>query len=138
MSETVSFAAFGRSKGVTRQAVQKGFRSGRLSRSIGRDPKGRPCIANVALASSEWDRGVSQMPNDGRRSTKNQLQAKMPLVPASAFAVLSGGTHVVIVRVGESGVFEDALLWPISRSTARALGLALVAKADQQSDDFDE
>lgn len=51
---TISLREFGRLRGVSGEAVRKAIASGRLSRSVTYDDKGRPSVDPV-LAASEWD-----------------------------------------------------------------------------------
>jgi len=53
MPPTVSLREFGRQHGVSGEAVRKAIASGRLSRSVVYDAKGRPTV-DPAIAASEW------------------------------------------------------------------------------------
>ncbi len=59
-----TFRAFAKAIGVSHQAVSKAAQTGRLSRSLGRDRHGRPCIADVALARREWCDNAGQPTKD--------------------------------------------------------------------------
>jgi hypothetical protein len=61
---TTSFRAFAKTIGVSHQMVSKAHQRGRLSRSIGRDGAGRPCITDVALARREWRENAVRLTQD--------------------------------------------------------------------------
>jgi hypothetical protein len=61
----MSLRAFARVAGVSQPAVTKAIKSGRLSRSVARDAKGRPSIADPAAALVEWRAGATK-PHAGR------------------------------------------------------------------------
>jgi hypothetical protein len=65
-SAPLSLRAFARLVGVDEAAIRKGVRTGRLRRSLGRDAKGRPHIANVGLARQEWVQNAAR-PDRARR-----------------------------------------------------------------------
>ena len=59
-----TFRQFAKLIGVSHTIVSRAARTGRLSRSLGRDRRGRPCIADVELARREWHENVSRPPKD--------------------------------------------------------------------------
>jgi len=59
-SDPLSFRAFALLVGCDESAVRKGARTGRLTRSLGRDAKGRPHIADVGLARREWTQNATR------------------------------------------------------------------------------
>ena len=60
-----SLRTFAKAVRVSHPAVVKAIRSGRLKRSIGRDAKGRPFIADTRLAAQEWVSNATK-PGPGR------------------------------------------------------------------------
>lgn len=65
-AKTLSLRAFARRKRVDEKAVRKAVTSGRLSRSIGKDAKGRPFVADVKLADEEWKQNAGQVPQTAK------------------------------------------------------------------------
>lgn len=61
MSEALSVQAFATVIGVSRQAVEKAIKSGRLRASVERNAKGRPVIADVEAAKGEWTASASKL-----------------------------------------------------------------------------
>ena len=62
-SARLSLRAFAKRLNVSHTAVQKAIDSGRLKRSIARE-KGRPYIADPALALKEWAAGAGKLRMD--------------------------------------------------------------------------
>lgn len=58
MSERMSLREFARQNRVGEKAVRKAVGSGRLRASVGRDERGRPFIADPALAAEEWTKNA--------------------------------------------------------------------------------
>lgn len=65
----LSVRAFARELDVSHTAVQKAIESGRLQKSVGRDARRRPFIADVDLARKEWAEGATKARNKGARSS---------------------------------------------------------------------
>lgn len=61
----LSLRAFAKRLNVSHTAVQKAVDSGRLARSIARE-KGRPYVADPALALKEWQAGAAKVRTDVR------------------------------------------------------------------------
>lgn len=57
----VSLRELGRRLSVSANAVSKAVKCGRLSKSVGRDAQGRPFIADVPLALTEWTANVTKV-----------------------------------------------------------------------------
>lgn len=57
---SMSFRGFAKVISVAHSAVCRAARTGRLDRSLGHDPHGRRCIADVELAKREWLSGASK------------------------------------------------------------------------------
>jgi hypothetical protein len=51
----ITIRELARRLGVSHTAILKGIRNGRLQRSIAYDDRGRPFIADAALAAGEWE-----------------------------------------------------------------------------------
>lgn len=58
-NDLISVAAYAQHRGVSRQSVMKAIKSGRL-KSIVRDHKGAPKIANVQACDKEWFENMSE------------------------------------------------------------------------------
>jgi len=58
--DPLSLRGFAKLLGVDEAAVRKGARTGRLTRSLGLDAKGRPHIADVKLARLEWAQNATR------------------------------------------------------------------------------
>jgi hypothetical protein len=56
----ISINAYAKSRGISQPAVTKAIKTGRLSKSIVRDAKGDPKIADPALADQEWAANTDQ------------------------------------------------------------------------------
>ena len=65
----VSVRAFARELDVSHTAVQKAIESGRLQKSVDRDGRGRPFVADVSLAKKEWADGATKARNNGSGSS---------------------------------------------------------------------
>lgn len=68
-AQTLSINAFAKRLGVGIDQVQKALRSGRLERSVGTNAKGKPVIADVALAELEWKTNDARHPKSGGLTT---------------------------------------------------------------------
>lgn len=55
----ISLREYGRRRGCSGEAVRRAIQSGRLVESVTRDARGRPKIADPALADSEWGGSTS-------------------------------------------------------------------------------
>lgn len=60
-AKAMSFSAFGRTVGVSPEAVSKAVRVGRLAKSVGVDHKGRRAIVDPELAAKEWKERASKL-----------------------------------------------------------------------------
>jgi hypothetical protein len=86
----VSLRAFGRDRHVSLAAVQKALRSGRLSKSVGRDARG-PFIRDLALARREWAAGAAKPANGGNGGGRKRVhRATRAASPPSPPVVANG------------------------------------------------
>lgn len=58
---TMSLRALARAIGVDDKAIRNGIRSGRLTRSIGRGPTGKPTVIDADLARLEWAENAGKL-----------------------------------------------------------------------------
>jgi hypothetical protein len=60
MSGPISISAYAKSRGISQPAVTKAIKTGRIAKSIVRDARGNPKIADPALADKEWAANTDQ------------------------------------------------------------------------------
>lgn len=83
----ISLRKYARERGISHTAVEVAIRSGRLSKSIAHDAKGRPKIADADLADKEWAANTDQSAPRNRITgdpKRRKATASAPYEPKSA------------------------------------------------------
>jgi hypothetical protein len=117
--------------GTTHKAVQRAIESDRLSKSV-RKVDGGVTIIDFAAADREWAENTAEDPAAVKLRTSAKARERVAahttarsgqqlLIDADRFSVFVD-REVVVLAYGND---EDALLFPISRATARVLAAAL-------------
>lgn len=122
MAKTVSLREFGRQSGVSGEAVRKAIASGRLSRSVVYDAKGRPTV-DPALAASEWE-SQTHPTKGGKRGQADE--APPPVTPTDDPRPTPGGAAATFAQ---SRAIKEAYLARLAKLEFEEKSAALV-KAD--------
>jgi hypothetical protein len=111
MGETISFGEFGRRRGISRQAVSKGYRSGRLRRCLGRDAHGHPVIVDVALAEREWQESAQRARDTKAPPAAGRTRKRRPIDGDSVLSwptLAEAQRHLVVQRERKLRLENDA------------------------------
>jgi phage terminase Nu1 subunit (DNA packaging protein) len=97
----LSVRAFAKRVPVAHRAVQDGIASGRLDKSIGRDEKGRPFIADEDLALQEWTENAARPAKGGggAQETLSEAQRQVALERAKSLRLSNRQKSGQLIRV---------------------------------------
>lgn len=132
---TMTLREYARRKDISHTAVQIAIKSGRLSKSIVKDAKGRPRIADEALADKEWAANTDQSAPRNRISgdpKRRKDTASKPYEPKSAASAANPAAPAADAGGGDGGDTGGGPSYAKSRAV-RELYQARLAKLE-----FDE
>jgi phage terminase Nu1 subunit (DNA packaging protein) len=96
--------------GVDVEQVLKGIRNGRLERSVGTNAKGKPCIADGALAEVEWAKNRDTSKVRGPRVTMATERKRLLVAQARRAELENAKTAGALVSAREVELRWSALV----------------------------